>query len=449
VTGAGLAKLRGNATIELLGLAACSQLEPDDLKHLSEVPSLRVLNVTSTGMGPAACTSIRDISTLTELVISHNPLGDEGLPPLANLPGLVELTLHSCQLTDQGLAALAAFPRLQKLELNGNRGITDKAIPRLAVLRGLTELHVTGTGITRLGVEQLRHQLPRCQVFGSQQTRRPPTAVVDLKGQGASDETLPELLVGKNPWKLVLQGPGITDASLPLVASLPSLTVLELRETSVTDEGLAALAASSTLKRVEFWNMPQITEDAIPHLAAIRNIEWLAFKGTAVYGPGLKPLQGRLRGLAMGHQQLDIEAFQEYIVPFGTLNGLDLAGCRVNDEAVKSMSEQMDISGHLHLGFNPNIKGPGLAHIRDMPRIERLLLTRSGIDDEGLAHLRDATHIRALSVSETAITDASVETLTTLTGLVELDVTDTGITEEGLERLRAALPDAKIEPNRD
>jgi len=104
----------------------------------------------------------------------------------------------------------------------------------------------------------------------------------------------------------------------------------------------------------------------------------------------------------------------------------------------------MTVTGHLHLGFNPNITGPGLRFIHDMPALKTLILEKSRVDDHALTHLQGAEHLKGLTLFSTVVTDASIDTLTTLSGLQRLDLRNTRFTSAGIQRLRELMPGVEI-----
>ena len=267
---------------------------------------------------------------------------------------------------------------------------------------------------------------------------------IDLRDRGVTDDMLPLELEGQSPTRLILHGPEISDASMPLVASLPLLQRLELRGTSVTDAGLAVLEGHPALSRFELWYMPQITEAATLHIAEIRHLEHLVLKHTSIYGPGLERFHGMgLRGLHLGNRQLNGEILQQYILPFGKLGALDFAGCGITDEDLTLLS-QMEITSFVHLGYNPEITGPGLVHLANMPGVRSLNLSAAGVDDAGLVHLVGATQLVKLVLNKTNVGDESIDTISELENLREVNLTETRFTQSGVDRLQELLPDTTI-----
>ncbi len=441
LSGDGLRALAGTESLTRLYINSCPNLATEDAASLLGLPNLETLHVHGNGWGPAAAEPIGRLTSLRNLSLDENPLGDEGIAHLAGLRQLRELRAWDVGMTDASVEAIVGMRTLQILSIGGNPGITDASIPLLSRMDSLRELQVGASGITLAGIQKLQAALPNCVVYAHTSSN---SDELDLRGQIVSDATLPRIIAGQQPKTLILEGPGITDASVPYLAALPGVTRLKLHGVSITNEGLSPFAAAHSINWIEFWNMPQITEAALPHIARIPDLKAVAFKSTGVYGPGLEHLHGLgLEWFYLGNTQFDGEMLRQYVIPFQELKGLDLAGSRIADEDVEDIAG-MTVTDYLHLGFNPNITGPGLRFIRDLPPLRNLNLDFSGVDDEGLTHLAGTTELQNLHVRNTSISDESIETLGTLTGLQRLDVSRTWLTDEGVARLRELLPQTTV-----
>ena len=92
------------------------------------------------------------------------PIRDESLRKLVDCQRLRKLTAYQTQLTDVGLHYLRVHKDLRILHLDDCPGITDKSVPELSQLDGLTELSLTGTSISESGLQALRVALPGCSI---------------------------------------------------------------------------------------------------------------------------------------------------------------------------------------------------------------------------------------------------------------------------------------------
>ena len=90
------------------------------------------------------------------------------------------------------------------------------------------------------------------------------------------------------------------------------------------------------------------------------------------------------------------------------------------------------------------ITGAGLAHVQDLPALTQLFLTDTQVDDSGIAHLKGMQKLALIGLSGTRISDAALEHLRELTALRRLFCLGTSVTEAGAEKLQRALPHCQI-----
>ncbi|MCL2648222.1 MAG: M48 family metalloprotease [Phycisphaerales bacterium] len=129
---------------------------------------------------------------------------------------------------------------------------------------------------------------------------------------------------------------------------------------------------------------------------------------------------------------------------------------------------ELDVNGNRQGGERSKITDAGLAHLKGLGHLERLVLSHTEITDEGLAqaaewkklrdlilddapitdaglvHLERLTELRKLNLRQTKISDAGLSHLKRLLKLDLVDVSDTGVTAAGVKELLAAFPWAVI-----
>lgn len=88
---------------------------------------------------------------------------------------------------------------------------------------------------------------------------------------------------------VALQITGATDEHLAHISCLPSITELDLFESTITDDGLAHLTGMKNLKSLDFGGA-QITDAGLVHVATLTNLERFWFAGTQVTDTGLMHL---------------------------------------------------------------------------------------------------------------------------------------------------------------
>ncbi|MCA9219149.1 MAG: WD40 repeat domain-containing protein, partial [Planctomycetales bacterium] len=122
-------------------------------------------------------------------------------------------------------------PQIVSIGLQGSQWLRDEDLAYFAGLDELRALSIEGTNVSPGGFQKLRQSLPGCQIAYDASNR---DVVLDLTGRGVTDETLALAIEGQWPTHLVLEGEGITDASLPMVAEIPGLKRLDIWKANIT-----------------------------------------------------------------------------------------------------------------------------------------------------------------------------------------------------------------------
>jgi Leucine-rich repeat (LRR) protein len=232
---------------------------------------------------------------LTHLDLSMTRITDHGLQQLKNAPGIVDLNLYYAeQITDEGMAALKNWKRLKRLNLRGTKitdttlehlanvttlesldagfaQITDVGLDRLTPLQNLKELVIGGNKLTDTGLQSLREfpRLTSLSLGGSQRTdsglwtisltESGLDAITTLKelrelrldGAPVSARWLEKLKTLNKLERLSLQEcKRLGDDVAPLLASWPSLLILDLKGTSMTEKGVADLRLTKPNARI-------------------------------------------------------------------------------------------------------------------------------------------------------------------------------------------------------
>jgi len=97
----------------------------------------------------------------------------------------------------------------------------------------------------------------------------------------------------------------------------------------------------------------------------------------------------------------------------------------------------------LNLMFSP-VTDAGLIHLKGLTKLERLALNSTKVTDAGLPHLKGLTGLRELDLAGTKVTDSGLEHLKGLTKLRELYLRQTKVTDAGVKKLQQALPKCKV-----
>ena len=84
-----------------------------------------------------------------------------------------------------------------------------------------------------------------------------------------------------------------------------------------------------------------------------------------------------------------------------------------------------------------------------LARLESLNLDHTGVGDAGIAKLTGLTRLVDLQLDSVALTDAGAAHLGRLSSLRDLDLYHTLVSEKGFQQLKTALPDCRIQYDRD
>ncbi len=137
------------------------------------------------------------------------------------------------------------------------------------------------------------------------------------------------------------------------------------------------------------------------------------------------------------------------------LEFLDLTGNNVTNAGLVHLKDLDRLetlvltSNDIGMGFatdpSSQITNAGMVHLTGLSNLKRLALDRCDITDAGLVHLKGLTQLQTLDLAYNLwITDAGVEHLKGLTGLQTLDLQLTQITDAGLVHLKGMIKLQKL-----
>ncbi len=248
--------LLGDASVEALAkafpdlveldLSSNTNLSAAAIKWIAELGKLRKLTLMQTrlnDLGSRRLAKLRDLETLD--LRGNMEAGDMTLAVIAGLPKLRSLKHRSSAVTDEGLARLAESTSLESLLIQ-DFAISSAAGPHLAKLRTLESLEVL-----------------RCPGFGSE-------GVLALAGLPLTRLTLRDL-------------PDVGDDALAVLSTLPALRRLALHElASVGDKGAARLATARQLQSLDIWSLPVLTDATAEVIAGLPAVEELSIRETGM-----------------------------------------------------------------------------------------------------------------------------------------------------------------------
>jgi hypothetical protein len=340
----------GPADEPLDGLGTLSQLEHLDLaglggmahglKEVARLRQLKMLDLSGTDVRDAALEDLAGLEQLEQLDLEDTRLGDAGLLHLARLARLRSLHLADTRVTDRGALELVKLDQLVELDLSGTR-ITDQGLRELARLPRLEHLKVWAEGVTDAGLAALGDM--------------PSLKRVDVSLAARGDNWL-ALQVKLDPQadNLDLRETAVTDAGLAVLARLEGLRVLNLGGCRITDGGLKTLATLRSLRKVNLAKT-QVTDAGLVHLMELPSLEKVRLSARAKGDTWL----GLLVKIAPDADEVDASGSQVTAEGLGVLAGLPklyglfLLDVPLTDDAEPALSRLRQV------GFL-NLRGTGL-----------------------------------------------------------------------------------------
>jgi hypothetical protein len=265
-------------------------------------------------------------------------------------------------------------------------------------------------------------------------------------------------------------GAGLTDEAIRLVAPFGTLIELDCTGTKVTDDGLAHLKGSKSLRKLRA--RCAITGKGIAHLEGCPSLEYLVVEPKVDAESTVRSI-GKLRQLKVlylygdaefrpewfdGWKHLQLREFvtemsrvgDEHVTrlePIQSLERVVLGDTRITDASMDSLLKLKRIR-QLSLG-DTAISDNALGRLRTHPSLEFLSAGRTKISNRGVADVCECRTLRTLYVRDTAIDDGAIEALSRARQLQSMDITGTRFTKSGVTRLKAALPKCEISSDFD
>jgi hypothetical protein len=205
--------------------------------------------------------------------IGKQPPTDEQLALLDPLKELDWLKFERTKLRGGQLARLKGLKNLRMLDLSGST-VTDADLADLRHLEGLQQLFLHFTDVGDAGLSHLK-SLSKLKLLNVEFTNVTEASASELQqalpgvtiSLLVSDALVARQWPGAIPTTLHLHGPQITDAALKTVQVWTGVEHLDLRDSAISDQGLAILAAQKHLKRLDLRGT-QTTSAAIEKLRA-------------------------------------------------------------------------------------------------------------------------------------------------------------------------------------
>jgi Leucine-rich repeat (LRR) protein len=213
-----------------------------------------------------------------------------------------------------------------------------------------------------------------------------------------ADETAEEMTKVR---QLKLDNTETTDADLQRIAEkYPNLVELTLSGTKISDAGVVHLAKLTKLRNLRI-SKSAITDSVAKTLAKIPSLEIIDVSQTSFGDKGLAELK-----------------------TLPKLKKLNLYTTKITDN--------------------------GLGVLKDFKSAKTLVwlnIDKCVLTDAAVVKLAPLEKLEWLHLGRTALSDAGLETLANYQTLKEVSITNTNVTKNGVAKLKAALPNCKINEN--
>jgi hypothetical protein len=220
----------------------------------------------------AGCNRLRDLH------LSGQQFTDEAIEHLRSLPRLQAISMDRCSLTRHGFKEISAMGNIKYINLF-EMPVTDAEVAALSTIPNLRALsfykaHTTDATVRLLAKQDklIRLKFRHCPIegdFGLSPGDWPLMRQFDASSTPFNDRGLAQLVHCQNIEWLHLENTEITDEAIPLILQLPNLQFLEISGKKISLKGLRHLAGHPRLWSLKVGS--ELTdEDAVSLAKAMR-----------------------------------------------------------------------------------------------------------------------------------------------------------------------------------
>jgi hypothetical protein len=249
----------------------------EDLKAVPDVPFKFALCLDDSKVTGRGLTYLKRLPHLTHLELRYTSIGDGDLKALNGLVQLRGLDLQHTNVTDAGLKELSGLSQLEDLNLCGTQ-VTADGLKELKKNKRLNQLCVGEVSDATLAAIREIGLLHAPSDAHTSSGRRPKNAtevtILDLRISGVTDEGLKQLKELRNLEELNLAGTAVCGTGVKELRELKSLTRLYLGHSNVSDAGLGEVAKMTQLLELDFRGTA-ISDTGLKHLVSLTKLKKL------------------------------------------------------------------------------------------------------------------------------------------------------------------------------
>jgi hypothetical protein len=164
ITDGGLKELVQFQNLQSLHLFG-KNITDDGAKEIAKLKKLEQLYLSCTKMTATGLKDLAKLQSITRLSLSQMDVTEEMLKEVAEFKDLTrfDFSFNKCEVTIAGMKQIAKLGKLEKLGFF-NVDVSDAAAKELGRSKNLKDLDFLNTKVTEAGAEELRKQLPKCEI---------------------------------------------------------------------------------------------------------------------------------------------------------------------------------------------------------------------------------------------------------------------------------------------
>ena len=269
------------------------------MKHLAECRNIEHLEFYDCDLGAAALVEISTLPKLKHLRLSECKLAPGNTAALSKMKVLESLYITDTNFTDADIGAIADLQNLENVSVP--EGVTLQGLVPLKNLKNLR--YVSSPRWSEFGFTPLLEMFTRqfgrshAEALGMIMTvqRNDAGKVVVLRWPYDMNGTAEELafLSDMHALETLVLPPEVTDEALGHIARLKNLTSLRIDSEHITNAGLSHLAGLTNLEYLYISRAP-VTDDALQHIAKLKKLKTISFHRSKVTAAGIAKLQQAL-----------------------------------------------------------------------------------------------------------------------------------------------------------
>lgn len=238
--------------------------------------------------------------------------------------------------------------------------------------------------------------------------------LVDLTKTSPSDipEAVAALVMLPGVEEVRLAGPSVTDPMAIPIVGIASLKRLRLTDTAISDSVLQKIGERGALQLFHAHNNSGLTSTGLAQLSKLSGLKDLSLSGANVD-----------------------DGVIESISNLKKLKKLRLRGTGITGDRFDAISKTNIVDLEL---AETEFGNAGMRSVAAMPKLTKLNLWLTKVDNDGVAELKGKTQLTSLNLDNIpAVSDPAIATILSLPELVFLHLGKTSVTAQGIEQLQA------------